>query len=125
MSALLKNTLGEEGESWFEVIAAGDIVPAKKPAPDIYTYAMQAMNISADNCIAFEDSENGIRSSSAANLKTIITTNDYTKSHDFNGAAIVLDCFGEPDQPFNVIIGDAGSKTYVDIEFVNTLFERN
>ncbi|MBE9048007.1 HAD hydrolase-like protein, partial [Pleurocapsales cyanobacterium LEGE 10410] len=28
---------------WFEVIAAGDIVPAKKPAPDIYQYALNQM----------------------------------------------------------------------------------
>ncbi len=125
VSALLKNTLGEDGESWFEVIAAGDIVPAKKPASDIYTYAMQAMNLTEKECIAFEDSENGIKSSMGANLKTIITINDYTVKHDFTGAAIVMDCFGEPDQAFNVISGDAGDKTYVDIELVNTLFERN
>jgi len=125
VSALLKNTLGEEGESWFEVIAAGDIVPAKKPAPDIYTYAMQAMNLSAKDCIAFEDSENGIQSSMGADLKTIITINDYTATHDFSGAAIVLDCFGESDHPFTVIEGDAGNKNCVDLEFVNALFERN
>jgi len=35
VTALLSNTLGEESLSWFEVIAAGDIVPAKKPAPCI------------------------------------------------------------------------------------------
>ncbi len=124
VSALLKNTLGEDGESWFEVIAAGDIVPAKKPAPDIYTYAMTAMGITADQCIALEDSENGIKSSSAADLKTIITINDYTKSHDFSGATIVLDCFGEPDHPFNVLAGNAGDKTYLDIELIKTLHER-
>ena len=44
VSALLKNTLGDEGESWFEVIAAGDIVPAKKPAADIYEYTLKEMN---------------------------------------------------------------------------------
>ena len=32
---LLSATLGKESIDWFEVIAAGDIVPAKKPAPDI------------------------------------------------------------------------------------------
>jgi beta-phosphoglucomutase-like phosphatase (HAD superfamily) len=30
---LLEQTLDPD---WFEIIAAGDIVPAKKPAPDIY-----------------------------------------------------------------------------------------
>ena len=41
VSALLTHALAADGESWFEVIAAGDIVPAKKPAPDIYTWALQ------------------------------------------------------------------------------------
>ena len=125
VSALLKNTLGDDGESWFEVIAAGDIVPAKKPAADIYTYAMNAMNIHADECLALEDSENGIKSSTGADLKTIITINDYTRAHDFSNAAIVLDCFGEPDQPFTVLDGDAVGKTFVDIELIKTLHERN
>ncbi|VAW94309.1 Xylulose-1,5-bisphosphate phosphatase CbbY, converts this Rubisco inhibiting byproduct to xylulose-5P [hydrothermal vent metagenome] len=125
VSALLKNTLGEDGESWFEVIAAGDIVPAKKPAADIYTYAMNVMNINADECIALEDSENGIRSSAGAGLKTIITINDYTRAHDFSDAVIVLDCFGEPDHPFTVIAGSAGEKKYMDIELIKTLHEQS
>jgi HAD superfamily hydrolase (TIGR01509 family) len=121
VSALLKNTIGAEGESWFEVIAAGDIVPAKKPAPDIYNYAMEQMRLQPDDCIAFEDSENGIHASSAANLKTIITVNGYTESHNFDGAVIVLDSFGEPDQPFRVIEGDAEGKSYLDIELIRKL----
>jgi beta-phosphoglucomutase-like phosphatase (HAD superfamily) len=32
---------------WFEVIAAGDIVPAKKPAPDIFVYALRAPRAAA------------------------------------------------------------------------------
>ena len=124
VSALLKNTLGEKGESWFEVIAAGDIVPAKKPAADIYDYAMHEMQLSAEHCFALEDSANGIKSSLAAKLKTMITINDYTRTHDFSGAAIVLDCFGEPDQAFKVIGGDAGDKMYVDIELIKILHER-
>ena len=121
VSALLKNTLGEDGESWFEVIAAGDIVPAKKPAPDIYLYAMEQMNLQPEACIAFEDSENGIHSSQGAKLKTIITVNGYTESHKFDDAVIVLNSFGEPDQPFSVISGDAHGKTYLDIELVKQL----
>lgn len=125
VSSLLKNTLGEDGESWFEVIAAGDIVPAKKPAPDIYNYAMAEMNLAPEACIAFEDSENGIRSSQAAKLKTIITVNGYTESHDFNGAVIVLDSFGEPDVPFKVLKGNGDNKDYMDIELVKQLHQQS
>lgn len=95
---LLTSTLGEESLAWFEVIAAGDIVAAKKPAPDIFLYAMEQMGIAADETLAFEDSENGIRSSMGASLRTIITTNSYTLKHDFSGALIVLDQMGSTDK---------------------------
>ena len=121
VSALLEHTLGKESMDWFEVIAAGDIVPAKKPAPDIYDFALDKMGLNADECIAFEDSRNGILSSLGANLQTIITINDYTKDHDFTGAAIVLDQYGEPDSPFTVIDGDALGFDYLNIEMVKAL----
>jgi len=124
VTALLTHTLGADAIDWFEVIAAGDIVPAKKPAPDIYDYAMKAMDLSADECIAFEDSANGIKSTSGANLHTIITVNDYTRDHDFTGALIVLDQMGEPDHPFSVLMGDAAGSTYLDCDLVIRLHQQ-
>lgn len=124
VTALLTHTLGEESIAWFEVIAAGDIVPAKKPAPDIYDFTLKAMNLTADECIAFEDSANGIKSSHGANLKTIITINDYTKDHNFDGACIVLDQMGEPEAPFNVIAGKVNGATYLDCETVVKLHQQ-
>lgn len=121
VSALLQNTLGAAGESWFEVIAAGDIVPAKKPAPDIYLYAMAQMKLSAEQCLAFEDSANGIQATRDSNLTTIITVNDYTREHDFSDAALVLDCFGEPGAPFKVLKGEAQQYTYVDIPLLEMI----
>ena len=124
VEALLTHTLGKESMDWFEVIAAGDIVPAKKPAPDIYDWAMEKMNLKADECIAFEDSRNGILSSLAANLKTVITINDYTKQHDFTGAAIVLDQYGEPDAGFKVIQGDAHGFEFVNINMIEAIYSK-
>ena len=121
VTALLENTLGKESIDWFEVIAAGDIVPAKKPAPDIYDWALKEMKLEAADCLAFEDSENGIKSSQGADLKTIITVNDYTLDHDFSGAAIVLDNLGEPDHAFSVISGDTNTKTYVDLDYLTQI----
>jgi len=116
---LLKSTLGEESLDWFEVIAAGDIVPAKKPAPDIYNWALQQMNLKPEACLAFEDSLNGVKSSLAANLKTLITVNGYTKNDDFTGAALVLDQYGEPDAPFSV------GYDYVTVDMLKMLHERS
>jgi HAD superfamily hydrolase (TIGR01509 family) len=118
---LLTATLGEESNDWFEVIAAGDIVPAKKPAPDIYTWAMEQMKLSPDACMAFEDSLNGVKSSLAANLKTLITVNGYTKDDDFSGATIVLDQMGTANEGFKVLEGDAGEHRYVNMAMIQDL----
>ncbi len=100
VTALLRHSLAEDGPDWFAVIAAGDIVPAKKPAPDIYVWAMEKLGLGADQCLAFEDSENGILASRGAGLRTVVTVNDYTQDHDFTGALAVLSDLGEPGAPY-------------------------
>jgi len=121
VTALLENTLGPDSESWFEVIAAGDIVPAKKPAPDIYNWALEQMNLAADQTIAFEDSRNGILSSLAADIKTIITINDYTKEDDFSDAVLVLDKMGDSSNSFTVLAGDAQGHDFLDLSLVKKI----
>lgn len=122
VTALLENTLGPDSESWFEVIAAGDIVPAKKPAPDIYDWALQQMNLKPEEAIAFEDSANGIKSSVAAKVKTIITINEYTKGDDFSAADLVLDQMGDSDKPFKVIAGDVHGHNHLNLDLVKKVF---
>jgi len=115
VTALLEQTL-PESLGWFEVIAAGDVVPAKKPAPDIYFYTLERMGLDPQECLAFEDSENGLRSAQQAGVPTVVTVNDYTRDQDFSGAALVLDHLGEPDLPFQVLAGTAGSHSYFSLE---------
>ena len=124
VTSLLSATLGKASLDWFEVIAAGDIVPAKKPAPDIYTWAMNEMNIKPENCLAFEDSLNGVKSSLGADLKTVITVNGYTKEDDFSGAALVLDQYGEPDESFAVLAGDAMGYDFVSLDLLKEIHAR-
>ena len=118
VTALLKASVAPDAESWFEVIAAGSMVPKKKPAPDIYFFAMEAMGLRPEECLAFEDSENGLIAARAAGLKTLVTVSDYTRTHDFSGAALLLDHLGEPDRPFQVLSGDAGATRYVDLDLL-------
>ena len=123
VTTLLSATLGAESIGWFDVIAAGDVVANKKPAPDIYQYALHQMGLDAADCMAFEDSENGLRSSLQAGLETIVTVNGYTMHDSFDGALIVLDQLGEPGAVFNVIDGDAGTSSHVDVALIKRLFE--
>jgi len=121
VTALLEHALQEGSTDWFEVIAAGDIVPAKKPAPDIYFWALDKLNLPASDCLAFEDSENGIKSSLGANLKTIITINDYTSEHDFTGASLVLDNMGEPGKAFNTLAGNDFGASLVNLDLLHKI----
>ncbi|MGD8560273.1 MAG: HAD family hydrolase [Gammaproteobacteria bacterium] len=124
VQALITYTLGKGALNWFDVLAAGDVVPHKKPAPDIYFYAMEHLGLSPEQCLAFEDSENGIHSTTDAGLTTVITINDYTCDHRFDGAALVLDQLGEPDQPFQVLHGDAGNHQYFDLDLARDIHRR-
>jgi HAD superfamily hydrolase (TIGR01509 family) len=122
---LLRYSLDPEAEHWFAVIAAGDIVAAKKPAPDIYLWAMQQLQLPPIHCMAFEDSENGVKSVLDAGIRSLlVTTNSYTQQQDFSGAQLVIDQLGEPDKPFKVLQGDAAGKQYVDLELVQSLHAR-
>lgn len=97
LDALIEHSLGREWFEHFAVLAAGDIVPAKKPAPDIYLHAMQELGVQAANTLALEDSGNGWKAARAAGLKCVVTVNGYTRGQDFAGADLVVSEFGEPD----------------------------
>ena len=116
--ALLEQTLDP---SWFEIIAAGDIVPAKKPAPDIYHYVLKEMNLDAKDCLVIEDSHHGLLASTGASLPTIVTFNDYTQGHDFSGALLVVNHLGEPELPCTVVAGEIGDVNYLTLEILNHL----
>lgn len=124
VTTLLQHTLGNESPAWFDAIAAGDIVPAKKPAPDIYNYVLQQIDLLPQNCLAIEDSDQGLIAATQAGITTMITVNNYTKDQDFAQAVLVLNHLGEPDQPFTVLAGDAGDSRYVDIKLLNNLHHR-
>jgi len=125
VTALLSNTLGKESIDWFELIAAGDIVANKKPAADVYHYALKEMGLEAEQCLVFEDSRNGILSAKGANLTTLITVNDFTHDHNFSGAELIVSDLGEPDSAMKIIGGTEADKfngvLMLDVETLDRL----
>src|SRR6266568_3368039 len=75
--AVLKHAVGEELAEKFLVLS-GDIVPAKKPAPDIYNLALERLHLPASQCVAVEDSRNGMLSAYAAHIPVLVTISSYT-----------------------------------------------
>ncbi len=55
----------------FDVIYAGDDVTRPKPFPDPYLMACEALGVRPDECVALEDSPNGVASAIAAKIPTI------------------------------------------------------
>lgn len=93
VDALLAATLPDRTAP-FEVIVAGDEVPAKKPAPDVYIETLKLLGLDAASCLALEDSANGVRSSCAAGIPVLVTRGMYTASDNFDGALGVIDDLG-------------------------------
>lgn len=102
--ALLDSALGTRGANWFDAVGAGDLVEHKKPAPDIYNLVLSTLRVPREECVAFEDSVNGLRAAKAAGLFTIVTPTQWNRDHDFSGADLLL-----PSLDDKTHLGDASS----------------
>lgn len=89
VDALLTATLGLRGRDMFSVIACGDQVRTKKPAPDIYRLALANLGLDAAHAIGFEDSANGLAAAVAAGLWTVVTPTVWTEGSDFSAAGML------------------------------------
>ena len=106
--AILESAVGAEAAADFLVLA-GDVVPAKKPAPDIYLLALERLGIGPSEAVVVEDSRNGLLAATAAGLATVVTVNGYTRDEDFSGAALVVSSLGDPAAaPIEVLADRAG-----------------
>ena len=56
----------------FSRIVCAAMVESGKPKPDIYLYAAQQLGLPPQECMALEDSPNGVRSASAAGCVTVL-----------------------------------------------------
>ena len=66
---------------YFDVMVSASMVSLGKPAPDIYLRAAERLGLSAQSCLALEDSPNGIRSASSAGCVTVMVP-DLDKPND-------------------------------------------
>jgi HAD superfamily hydrolase (TIGR01509 family) len=90
IDALLRTHLGPNALDRFAVIGAADHAVRKKPAGDIYRFVLRELRLGPDECVAIEDSENGLRAAKAAGLYTIVTPSYWTKGEDFSAADLVV-----------------------------------
>jgi beta-phosphoglucomutase-like phosphatase (HAD superfamily) len=96
VGAVLHHAMGDETANRFSLVLAGDVVKAKKPAPDIYLLASERLGVPPEACVVVEDSNNGVESAAAAGMKCVVTVSGYTREEDFSKASIVLTSLGDP-----------------------------
>ena len=99
IETLLRSTLGRYSMQRFAVIGAGDQVRHKKPAPEIYRFVMRELARFAEDCVAIEDSPNGLTAAKTAGLYTVVTPSYWTVGDDFSAADLVLPSLGSPARP--------------------------
>ena len=51
---------------------------------------LKTLALRPDECLAFEDSRNGLMAARAAQIATVVTPSRYTSHETFDGAALVL-----------------------------------
>ncbi len=68
--AASKLVLAELAER-FPIVVSGDQVARSKPAPDIFLEAAARLDVAAQHCVAFEDSDLGLEAALAAGMRAI------------------------------------------------------
>lgn len=112
VDALLRTRLGSNWRTMFAAVCDGSTAGGKKPAPDVYLATLAALGLPAADCIAIEDSENGLRAACAAGIPTVITPTAYTRGQQFDAALVQLPHLGDPDQP---ITAPGADQRWVDL----------
>ncbi|WBL77182.1 HAD family hydrolase [Bradyrhizobium xenonodulans] len=95
IDALLSQALGRRWAADFDAIVAGDDVRHKKPAPDVYLEILARLKLDASDCVAIEDSGNGLIAASRAGIPVLITRSMFFRDDDFGAAQAVLDDLSE------------------------------
>ncbi len=94
---LLDVTLGPAARTLFEVVGAGDVVPAKKPAPDIYHWVLERLGLPAAACLAIEDSAPGVAAAVAAGVPVLRVRGRFGAAQPAPGTAADRDGFEDLD----------------------------
>lgn len=94
VDVLLATALADLPPGCFEVVGAGEQAAAKKPAPDIYRWVLDQLGLPGGDCLAIEDSRNGVRAALGAGIPVLVTESSWTRRDDFSGAAAVLPDLG-------------------------------
>lgn len=87
----------------FEVVVTGDDVRDRKPDPEAFFLALDRMKLESADVVIVEDSRNGVKAAKAAGCVCLAVKGEYADIGRLQGADLVVDNFGEPDQPIQIL----------------------
>jgi HAD superfamily hydrolase (TIGR01509 family) len=123
VETLIISNMGEKYAGYFTDLLCGDIVPNKKPAPDVYLLAKEKHKLDAKNCVVIEDSRNGLLAAKGAGMRCLVTLSHYTQDEDFDEADAILSTLGDAQTSDILIRGPADwqSVSYISLKHLSGL----
>jgi len=91
LEGLARRFPGELDLDGFTVVVCGEDVTVLKPDPEVYRTALDRLGLPAEQCLAFEDTRNGVDSAIGAGLRVAVTPSLYSAGQDFSAATMVLE----------------------------------
>lgn len=119
VEAVLRHAVGDLADKF--AMFCGDVVKAKKPAPDIYNLAAEKLGVAPADCVAVEDSRNGMLAAHRAGLPVVVTVSEYTADEDFSDASLVVDSLGDPTGPKTKVLANASGTKVGDCVTLESL----
>jgi HAD superfamily hydrolase (TIGR01509 family) len=91
-------------EDIFEVVLGSDTIPHVKPAPDVFMKTAEALALSPEECLVFEDAEKGMYAAIAAGMPVIVIKTPQTHGFDFSRADLVVESHREMAELLETIL---------------------
>ncbi len=99
----------------------GSMVQVRKPDPEGYTMAVEALGLPAERCLALEDSGKGACAALAAGVPTLVTVSSTSRYDDFGCAKAVVTCLGDDDHPVEVLSGPPCPAGRIDLAWCGSI----
>lgn len=115
VDALLGVHLGPRWQQRFDAVICGEDVQRKKPDPEVFRLALQALGLPPLATLALEDSPGGVAAARAADVPVVVTRSVYFERTTLEGAIAIGPGMHQRPGWQPALAGDAGRVTVDDL----------
>ena len=80
-------------KKYFKICVSGNEVKNGKPAPDVFLYTANLMNVNPEECLVIEDSTNGVKAAKSAEMMCVGFQNSNSGNQDLSDADMIISTF--------------------------------